>query len=473
MSDIWTQAVRSHREGDFQTASQLYSEVLQDAELSEDQTSVMIVLSHMAKLSLDMDNDRDALRLFRRLLKMQEDIGDNKHISITLRNMAELYDKKDSFVEAIQSAERALAVAERVWNRPQMAASYHLLGILYQRAKMESKSVSSLHQAQQIWQETGDNPSLLRSTLVLADIFEEQQKSQQSVREIRKAIKLMHPQEELEDIANLHVRAGNLLIGIEDYSTALVHFLAALGRHRALQSEAIFMDAEEIQKIKIFLGDSSFLEIVQTRLGMDGSTWLINWLAQLFPVPIIEAEEEEVTNKQELPILPNLTDIPNAFVTAGQQESAEPKPPIKSNISIAPEMFVEPNLPTREPSSHKTQKEEFSEQESTVEEEFFSEQMDESIEDLSKTQEVPPIDNKEQRKPVSIVDWEQEVQWSSEKEPQEISVQYSKTIQELLRNRPHRKQTIWDLFYVQFTMAFLGSIATLAVLQTVTSCLKS
>ena len=472
MSDIWTQAVRSHREGDFQTASQLYNEVLQDAELSEDQTSVMIVLSHMAKLSLDMDNDRDALRLFRRLLKMQEDIGDNKHISITLRNMAELYDKKDAFVEAIQSAERALAVAERVWNRPQMAASYHLLGILYQRAKMENKAVSSLHQAQQIWQETGDNPSLLRSTLVLSDIFEEQQKYQQSVREIRKALKLLHPQEELEDIANLHVRAGHMLMSIEDYPTALVHFLAALGRHRALQSDAIFMDAEEIHKIKIFLGDSSFGEIVQTRLGMEGSTWLLRWLDQLFPAPIIE-EEEEVTNKQEMPVLPNLTDIPTGFVHTRQQDPniVEKISPTKSNISIAPEMFVETELPTKENSGKKAPKEEYSEQESTVEEEFCSEQVEESVEDLSKTQEVPQLDNKEQRKPAPIVDWEQEVKWSSETDGQ-LSTQQKDTILNLLHHRPQHTTTLWDKFHVQFAIAFVGAMGAMGVLQGLVSCMR-
>ena len=55
--DLWSKAIRSHREGDFSTASALYQQVLQMVKEDENEEDYCIVLDHLARLSVDNGDD--------------------------------------------------------------------------------------------------------------------------------------------------------------------------------------------------------------------------------------------------------------------------------------------------------------------------------------------------------------------------------------------------------------------------------
>ena len=225
MSDIWSNAVQAHQEGDFRLAKQLYDQVLEDAKQAQDFEAFSIVLYHLARLALDYDQEGPevALHRFKKLLKSQERIGDNLGVSRTLREIATIYDQQDELVSAIRYGERALTSAKDAYDQQQMAASYHLLGLLYQYAKLPSQAVS-MKEAQTHWEQLGNVIAWQNTTMVFADILEEQENYPYSVRGIR-LVKTLDDQQDVEDIAAIHFRVASLFGRQGDFQNALIHML--------------------------------------------------------------------------------------------------------------------------------------------------------------------------------------------------------------------------------------------------------
>ena len=185
-----------------------YDQVLEDAKQAQDFEAFSIVLYHLARLALDYDQEGPevALHRFKKLLKSQERIGDNAGISRTLREIATIYDQQDELMSAIRYGERALTSAKDVYDQQQMGASYHLLGLLYQYAKLPSHAVTAMKEAQSHWEQLGNVIAWQNTTMVFADILEEQGNYPLCVRELRRLLKTLDDQEDIEDIASIHYR---------------------------------------------------------------------------------------------------------------------------------------------------------------------------------------------------------------------------------------------------------------------------
>src|SRR6056300_196243 len=111
MSDIWSNAVQAHQEGNFRLAKQLYDQVIEDAKNAQDHEAFVIVLYHLARLALDdtAEGPEVALHRFKKLLRSQEQLGDNVGMSKTLREIATIYESQQQLIDAIRYGERALA----------------------------------------------------------------------------------------------------------------------------------------------------------------------------------------------------------------------------------------------------------------------------------------------------------------------------------------------------------------------------
>ena len=303
MSDIWGNAVQAHQEGNFRLAKQLYDQVLEDAKYAQDVEAFSIVLYHLARLALDYDQEGPevALHRFKKLLKSQERLGDNAGMSRTLREIAAIYDQQDELVSAIRYGERALTSAKEVYDQQQMAASYHLLGLLYQYAKLPSQAVTAMKEAQNHWEQLGNVIAWQNTTMVFADILEEQEKYPLCVRELRRLLKTLDDNEDIEDIAGLHYRVAALFGRQGDFQNALIHMLACLLRNQAIGSEFVQRDAMVLMDIRDRIGSVEFEFLVEKKLGTDKKNHMMMWLSELFPPETTDASLQQVPEPRALP----------------------------------------------------------------------------------------------------------------------------------------------------------------------------
>ena len=303
MSDIWGNAVQAHQEGNFRLAKQLYDQVLEDAKHAQDVEAFSIVLYHLARLALDYDQEGPevALHRFKKLLKSQERLGDNAGMSRTLREIAAIYDQQDELVSAIRYGERALTSAKEVYDQQQMAASYHLLGLLYQYAKLPSPAVTAMKEAQNHWEQLGNVIAWQNTTMVFADILEEQEKYPLCVRELRRLLKTLDDNEDIEDIASLHYRVAALFGRQGDFQNALIHMLACLFRNQAIGSEFVQRDAMVLMDIRDRIGSVEFEFLVEKKLGTDKKNHMMMWLSELFPPETTDSSLQQIPEPQALP----------------------------------------------------------------------------------------------------------------------------------------------------------------------------
>ena len=241
MNELWSKATQAHREGDFELAETLYSEVMKQvgsavAGVSDD--NVETVLSHQARLALDANNDHVALRRFRKLLRFQEQRGDSVGSSVSCRHIAGIFERRDELTEALRWAQQALESAELVWSKEHIAACHHLLGIYHQRNEDAQQAVSCMRKAQAMWEEVGDENKLYRTTFVLGEMHEYQEDYRQSAREFRRCLKLLAllGDDAVLEAADLNVRIAQLCGYQEDWTRTTNHLLAGYVRYRKLDN---------------------------------------------------------------------------------------------------------------------------------------------------------------------------------------------------------------------------------------------
>ena len=478
MSDIWSNAVQAHQEGNFRLAKQLYDQVLEDAKQAQDFEAFSIVLYHLARLALDYDQEGPevALHRFKKLLKSQERIGDNAGISRTLREIATIYDQQDELVNAIRYGERALTSAKDVYDQQQMAASYHLLGLLYQYAKLPSQSVTALKEAQSHWEQLGNVIAWQNTTIVFADILEEQENFPYCVRELRRLVKTLDDQQDVEDIAAIHFRVASLFGRQGDFQNALIHMLACLLRNQAIDSEFVQRDAMVLMDIRDRIGRIEFEFLVEKKLGTENKDNLIMWLMDLFPPESTDPSLQQVPEPQALPeetyvpepVAPSISSVPYA----------QTLPPPPKQTAVLPEPIQEVQdfepvpAPIAEPDSGATLSAFVMEELSSFQEPDVDESTPATLGvvefDLDdKTEErvypQPKVAPEVQKQPDHLVNWDEESQQTDSPQNSETSLpnewtQYTEPVQSM-------PQVPLPALSQHFLAACLGAMGMLAIVQ--------
>jgi len=341
MSDIWSNAVQAHQEGNFRLAKQLYDQVIEDAKNAQDHEAFVIVLYHLARLALDdtTEGPEVALHRFKKLLRSQEQLGDNVGMSKTLREIATIYESQQQLVDAIRYGERALATAKDVFDQQQMAASYHLLGLLYQYANLPSQAVTAMKEAQNHWEQLGHVIAWQNTTAVFADILEEQQNYAFCVRELGRLVKHLDPQNDMGDIAVIHFRMASLFGRQGNFRNALMHMLECLLRHHQLDSDLVQRDASVLIDIRERLGHVEFDFVLEKKLGAEKAMQLLQWLAELFPAENSDPALQQVPEPQSLPTSPAPSSTPQVEpspVVSPEPQSKTAAPIVENTFDLPP-----------------------------------------------------------------------------------------------------------------------------------------
>ncbi len=349
MSDIWSNAVHAHQEGNFRLAKQLYDQVIEDAKQAGDTEAFVIVLYHLARLALDdpQEGADVALHRFKKLLKSQEKLGDNQGMSKTLREIAVIYEQQDQLVDAIRYGERALASAKEVYDQQQMGASYHLLGLLYQYAELKPQAVTAMKEAQNQWEQVGNVIAWQNTTAEFAEILEKQENLPLCIRELRRLVKTLDDDEDMEDIAAMHFQLVTLFARQGEFANALIHMLACLFRNQELESELVQRDAMVLLDIRDKLGHPEFDVLLEKKIGPDGKEHLVAWLEELFPPENSDPALQHIPEPQSLP-------QSAAVEVAPAAPSVQPTP--SGNVFDLPppaKQHTKSKRPTQTPSSAK------------------------------------------------------------------------------------------------------------------------
>lgn len=305
MNELWSKATQAHREGDFELAEALYSEVMKQvntaaAGVSDD--NVETVLSHQARLALDASNDHVALRRFRKLLRFQEHRSDSVGSSVSCRHIAGIFERRDELIEALRWAQQALENAELVWSKEHIAACHHLLGIYHQRNEDPQQAVSCMRKAQAMWEEVGDENKLYRTTFVLGEMHEYQEDYRQSAREFRRCLKLLAllGEDAVFEAAEINVRIAQLCGYQEDWTRTTNHLLAGYVRYRKLDNlNKVKHTAEMFRELRLLAGEELVWSVVLNLLGNSNSEKLRRELMHLAPMPVSVPLSAEATESFE------------------------------------------------------------------------------------------------------------------------------------------------------------------------------
>ena len=96
-----------------------------------------------------------------------------------------------------------------------------------------------MKEAQSHWEQLGNVIAWQNTTMVFADIWKNKKNYPYCVRELRRLVKTLDDQKDLEDIAAIHFRIASLFGRQGDFQNALIHMLACLLRNQAIDSEFV------------------------------------------------------------------------------------------------------------------------------------------------------------------------------------------------------------------------------------------
>ncbi len=119
-------------QGDFKSASPLYTQALQAATRSKEPDKILIAKTNLARVEVQEKKTQDAISSLKPLIQQAEDLG-LKHISVECSlSMAEAMMQGRDNEKARQELQRALLRADKLGLQPLSARAHYLLGTIAQ-----------------------------------------------------------------------------------------------------------------------------------------------------------------------------------------------------------------------------------------------------------------------------------------------------------------------------------------------------
>lgn len=164
--------------------------------------------------------------------------------------------------EAVALCRTAHEAAEAVWSRVDMAESAYILGNLLFQTSQQEEGLRMMHGAVDLYGELHDVEGQLRAWRNIGGCLRKRGSYAEAIEAWKRCLVVYGQRGELAGQARLHFAIARCWMRLEDYRQALVHNLAALGRHRHLDSPRLESDLKLLAKLRrrikdddVFIGD--------------------------------------------------------------------------------------------------------------------------------------------------------------------------------------------------------------------------
>lgn len=157
--------------------------------------------------------------------------------------------------EALTLCRSAHEAAQTAWSRVDMAESTYLLGNLLCQSDQQEEGLRMLHSAVDLYGELNDVDGQLRAWRNIGGILRKRGSHLEAIEAWKRCLVVYGQRGELAEQARLHVAIARCWVRLEDYRKALVHNLAALGRHRHLESSRLESDLKLLSKLRRRIAD--------------------------------------------------------------------------------------------------------------------------------------------------------------------------------------------------------------------------
>jgi tetratricopeptide (TPR) repeat protein len=164
--------------------------------------------------------------------------------------------------EAVVLCRTAYEAAEAVWSRVDMAESAYILGNLLFQTSEQEEGLRMMHSAVDLYGELHDVEGQLRAWRNIGGCLRKRGSYAEAIEAWKRCLVVYGQRGELAGQARLHFAIARCWMRLEDYRQALVHNLAALGRHRHLDSPRLESDLKLLSKLRrrikdddVFIGD--------------------------------------------------------------------------------------------------------------------------------------------------------------------------------------------------------------------------
>ena len=226
--------------------------------------------------------------------------------------------------EAISLCRSAHQAAESVWSRQDMAQSAHLLGNLLCQSDEQEEGMRMLHSAVDLFGELNDVEGQLRAWRTIGGILRKRGSYYEAIEAWKRCLVVYNQRGDLADQARLHAAIARSWMRIGDTGETITHALAALGRHRHLESERVSGDLKLLSKLRRRMGGDAFTVGVSQHLDAEGVGVVIGMVAQY---------DAQLARKRAARALAEATsDLSEAeqdLISASSDSAAAPSPPAR------------------------------------------------------------------------------------------------------------------------------------------------
>lgn len=221
---------------------------------------------------------------------------DHRGMAVVGRRLASLQARRGDLRSALEQAERARAAAEKAWSRPDMANIDYVVGAIYCQLGEIEVGLRWLHRSVDMWGELGRVDGQVRAWRRIAHAQAVDGDLEAGLDAWRRCLAVCRHRHDLLGEAEIHAEAARACVNAGRPDVAVIHALAALGRHRHVEHPALADDLVLLVEIQGHLGGSVFRSLVRNQLDESATAMVMG---------LVDAEHE----RQHPPKPPGPTDL--------------------------------------------------------------------------------------------------------------------------------------------------------------------
>ncbi len=222
------QGIEQFRRGDFQTALQIYQQVLQQHSLQGDRLQMAVAMTQIGEVYTALSDYTKALEQLEAALAIREELNDRPGVGETLNHIGFVYSRLGDYPQARQHHEQALEIAQTFNNRPIEGEALHHMAALYAATGEYQKAVQLYQEALVIRREVGDKRDEGRTLNNLGGVYYNLGEAQRALDLYEQALKLREEIGDRAGMARLFSNIGLLYRQFGQGDRALSYYEQAL-----------------------------------------------------------------------------------------------------------------------------------------------------------------------------------------------------------------------------------------------------
>ncbi len=216
------------REGDHETAEDIFNRSLNIAEGLEDERELGEIYHSYGTLYFSQDQYKKALENFGRSKKYREEVGDPIGISKTLNNEGNVYDDLGELDKAQECYQESLKLAEKIGDKYTIAATLNNLGIIHWLKGEFDKVLECQEESLEMFKKIGDMRTISILLNNIGNIYQDRGELNKALENYEESLKIAEDMENKSAETHPLTNIGQVYRDKKNYDEALGYFKRSL-----------------------------------------------------------------------------------------------------------------------------------------------------------------------------------------------------------------------------------------------------